>query len=91
MSRTEIIIIVGVVAALAFLAIGALVQTVGIRSAVSHFVVAWLAVAAFNLGVGVFEAGYGFGEEIPIFLLIFLVPAAVAGIGWLVARRISAS
>jgi hypothetical protein len=29
--------------------------------------------------IGMTEAGYPFMEELPIFLLIFLVPAAVAG------------
>ena len=42
------------------------------------FVVLWFAVAAFNMWVGVAKAGYSVGEELPIFLLIFSVPAAVA-------------
>ncbi|SII99217.1 Uncharacterised protein [Mycobacteroides abscessus subsp. abscessus] len=44
MSRTAIIIVVGVVAALAFLAVGAVVKKVGIQSAVTHFLVAWAGV-----------------------------------------------
>jgi hypothetical protein len=89
MSRTAIIIIIGVIAALVFLAVGALVKKVGIQSAVTHFLVAWAGVAVFNMGVGVFEAGYGVAEEFPVLLAIFAVPAAVAGIGWLGARRLS--
>lgn len=81
MSRTAIIIIVGVVAALAFLAVGAVVKKVGIQSAVTHFLVAWAGVAVFNMGVGVFEAGHGVAEELPVLLAVF-APAAVAGIGW---------
>lgn len=91
MSRTAIIIIVGVAAALVFLAVGALAKKVGIRNAVSHFLVAWASVAVFNMGVGVFEAGYGVAEELPVLLVVFGVPAAVAGIGWFVARRVSPS
>jgi hypothetical protein len=44
------------------------------------YVVLWFAVAAFNMWVGVAKAGYSFTEELPIFLLIFGVPAIVAGI-----------
>ena len=34
--------------------------------------------AAANTWIGVPQAGYSFGEEFPIFLLIFLLPSAVA-------------
>lgn len=47
------------------------------------FVVLWFAAAAANMWIGVARAGYSFREELPIFLLIFLVPAVVA----LVVRR----
>lgn len=91
MSRTAIIIVVGIVAALAFLAVGAIVKKVGIPSAVTHFLVAWAGVAVFNMGVGVFEAGYGVAEELPVLLAVFGVPAAVAGIGWWGARHFAPS
>ena len=42
------------------------------------FVVVWLVIAVANLWVGVARAGYSVGEEMPIFLLIFAVPAAAA-------------
>ncbi|MBB4856579.1 hypothetical protein HNP40_004000 [Mycobacteroides chelonae] len=51
------------------------------------FLAAWGSVAVFN--VGVFEAGYGIAEELPVLLAVFGIPAAVAGIGWLGARRLS--
>jgi hypothetical protein len=35
-------------------------------------------VAAGNMWIGVAQAGYSFKEELPIFLLIFLLPAAAA-------------
>ncbi|WP_219216520.1 hypothetical protein [Variovorax boronicumulans] len=42
------------------------------------FVPLWFVVAAVNMCVGVARAGYGFMEELPIFLVLFLVPVAVA-------------
>lgn len=49
-------------------------------TAIAVYVVLWLVVAAFNMWVGVAKAGYSVGEELPIFLLIFGVPAAAAAI-----------
>lgn len=42
------------------------------------FGAAWFIVAAWNMWVGVTSAGYSFWEELPIFLLIFIAPLAVA-------------
>ncbi len=42
------------------------------------FAVLWFALASANMWVGVSQAGYSFREELPIFLLIFLLPVAVA-------------
>lgn len=78
MSRTTVIIIVGLVLLVAALVVGYLWKAAGLRRAMEDFVLVWFAVAAFNLAVGVFEAGYGFGEELPIFLLIFAIPALPA-------------
>jgi hypothetical protein len=39
-------------------------------------------VAAVKMWIGVAQAGYSFAEELPIFLLIFLVPAAAIVIKW---------
>lgn len=88
MSRTAVIIIVGVVLLVLFLAVGSLVRTVGVRRAMEDFLLVWFALAAGNLAVGVFEAGYGFAEELPIFLLIFAVPGVPAiAVRMLAARR----
>ena len=46
--------------------------------ATGTFIVVWLLVAAFNMWVGVARAGYSAAEELPILLLLFGVPAAVA-------------
>jgi hypothetical protein len=35
-------------------------------------------VAAANMWLGVVRAGYAFADELPIFLLIFLLPVATA-------------
>lgn len=42
------------------------------------YVALWLIIAGVNMWVGVAKAGYSVMEELPIFLLIFAVPAAVA-------------
>ncbi len=46
--------------------------------ATAVFVALWFGAAAANMWIGVSRAGFSFQEELPIFLLIFLVPAAVA-------------
>jgi len=46
--------------------------------AVSAFLVLWPLATGFNLWVGVNKAGYSVGEELPIMLFLFLVPAAAA-------------
>jgi hypothetical protein len=48
------------------------------RIATGVFLVAWLVVAGANMWAGVTKAGYSVAEELPIFLLIFGLPAAVA-------------
>ena len=42
------------------------------------FVAIWFVAAALNMWIGISHAGYSFQEELPIFLLIFLLPAVVA-------------
>ena len=46
------------------------------------FIPAWFAAAAVNLWVGVSRAGYTVLEELPVFLMVFAVPAAVAVLLW---------
>jgi len=48
--------------------------------AVVAFVALWFVIAVANMWIGVAKAGYSFAEELPIFLLIFVVPAAVGGV-----------
>jgi hypothetical protein len=50
----------------------------GIGTATTVFLLVWFFAAAVNMYFGVARAGYAFREELPIFLVIFLVPAIVA-------------
>jgi hypothetical protein len=51
------------------------------------FMPAWLAVAAVNMWVGVSHAGYTVRQEAPVLVLVFLVPALVAGVAaWQLSR-----
>jgi hypothetical protein len=42
------------------------------------FLALWLCATGFNMWVGVNKAGYSFGEEFPIMLLLFSIPAVIA-------------
>jgi hypothetical protein len=46
------------------------------------FLPLWLIGAGVNMWVGVSEAGYTVKDELPIFLVIFAVPAVVALVVW---------
>jgi len=47
-------------------------------TATTAFVGIWLVAAASNIWIGMSQAGYSFKEELPNFVLIFLLPVAVA-------------
>lgn len=47
-------------------------------AAIGIYVALWLLLAGGNMWVGVAKAGYSAAEELPIFLLTFGLPAAVA-------------
>ena len=50
--------------------------------AMKTFLVVWFLVALFNFWMGVSRAGYPVSEELPIFLLIYIVPGALAAFVW---------
>lgn len=50
--------------------------------AIKVFFALWLVGAGLNMYIGVARAGYTVAEELPIFLVIYAVPAAVAGLLW---------
>jgi len=77
--RTLIVVIIGF--ASLGLCLGAAALAGGgakLKTAATVFIGLWFIAAAVNMYVGVARAGYPFMEELPIFLLIFAVPAAVA-------------
>ena len=47
----------------------------------------WLIVSLVNMWVGVTKAGYSVRDELPILLVVFLVPAVVAGLAALRLAR----
>jgi len=62
-------------------------STAGMATAAKLFVPVWLAVAAINMWVGVSHAGYTVRQEAPILLLVFGVPAVIAGVvAWQLSR-----
>lgn len=79
--RTLLLILGGFVVWAACLGIAKLVAGTSATSttiATAAFVVLWFLAAAANLWVGVTRAGYSFMEELPIFLVIFVLPVATA-------------
>ena len=82
--RTAIIIGAGLILGALFLFAGRLFgrgpETVALGAKL--FIPIWFIAAAANMWMGVAKAGYSFMEELPIFLVIFGVPAAAAGFLW---------
>lgn len=56
------------------------VGTSQLPAALIAFIVTWLLLALANMWVGVNRAGYPVREELPILLLVFAVPALLAGV-----------
>jgi hypothetical protein len=59
----------------------------GLVLGVKIFLPLWLVGAAVNMWLGVTKAGYTVADETPVFLLVFAVPAAVAGVVWWFVER----
>ena len=82
--RTVVIILSGLVilgiAELAGWRLGGGTQSMVIATKI--FIPVWLVVAVINMWIGVSRAGYSVAEELPIFSVIFIVPAAVAVFIW---------
>lgn len=57
----------------------------GMAAGARVFLPLWFLGAAINMYIGVSRAGYSVKEELPVFAVVFLVPAAVAA--YLVSRR----
>jgi hypothetical protein len=81
--RTLLFLLVGFLLLAACLVLGRLFSSNyagATYAATLTFVVVWLVISIANLWVGVAKAGYAVSEELPIFLLIFGVPAVVAAV-----------
>ncbi len=57
-------------------------STRGIATSALVFLPIWLAGTALNLYIGVHHAGYSIKEELPVFAVVFLIPAIAAGLLW---------
>ena len=79
--RTFLFLAVGFLLLAACLTLGRLFSAnypASTYAATIAFICLWLVISAFNMWVGVSKAGYTVADELPIFLLIFAVPTAVA-------------
>ncbi len=79
--RTGLFLLSGFLFLAASLIVGKLFSSIypaGTTVATVLFLVVWLLVAAFNMWLGVAKAGYSVAVELPIFALIFGVPAIAA-------------
>jgi hypothetical protein len=81
--RTAIIIVAGFVLWGICLGVAKLTANLSPSAATiatATFIAIWLILAALNMWLGISTAGFTFMQELPIFLLIFLLPAAVAAL-----------
>ena len=51
-----------------------------VSDATLAFITFWFLAAATNMWIGVAQAGYTFREELPVFVVIVAIPAAIAAI-----------
>ncbi|MFN3580416.1 MAG: hypothetical protein ACK4VV_08095 [Pseudomonas sp.] len=59
----------------------------GIASAARYFIPVWLIIALVNMWVGVTKAGYTVVQELPILVVVFLIPSALAAfVAWQLAK-----
>ena len=79
--RTFIIILLGLVLLALWIGIARALaggDPLQVTKAIRAFIGIWFVVALANLAVGVLKAGFGVLDELPIFLLIFGLPAGAA-------------
>jgi hypothetical protein len=57
-------------------------QAQGFGRAARIFLPVWLVASALNLWIGVSRQGYTLAEELPVFGLVFMIPAAFAVFVW---------
>jgi hypothetical protein len=76
---------------LAVLGVGALAGhvlggTAGTATAALAFLPLWLVASGVNMYLGVKRSGYSVADEAPIFLVVFVLPATVALLGYFKLR-----
>jgi hypothetical protein len=79
--RTALFLVAGLLLLAAALLLGRLFSTNypgATAAATVAYVALWFVIAGANMWVGVARAGYSVTEELPIFLLVFGLPAAAA-------------
>jgi hypothetical protein len=79
--RTILLIIVGLLLLSAMAGVVGLIwkdSPSAMRRAIRVFLGVWCLAATVNLWIGVMDAGYTFWEELPVFLLVVLVPTVTA-------------
>jgi hypothetical protein len=79
--RTALFVVAGLLLLGASLLLGRLFATNypgATLAATGVYVAVWFVIAGLNMWVGVAKADYSVVEELPIFLLIFGLPAAIA-------------
>jgi hypothetical protein len=81
--HTAVVIGIGFVVLGLSMSLGhALGSTVGAAKFALYFVPVWLLAAGANMLIGIKSAGYSAAEELPVLLVVFLLPAAAAVIAW---------
>ena len=86
MMHTVRVIGIGIALLIVCLVIGRLVggasQSTTLARAALVFIALWVVGAGINMWIGVSKAGYSVSEELPIFFVVFGVPAVVALVAW---------
>ena len=73
-----VMVIAGGLALLVVMSLLGRISGFGLARAAFWFIPIWFVCAAINMWVGVTRAGYSVAAELPIFLFVFAVPAAIA-------------
>lgn len=82
--HTSILVIIGIVLGIALLLIGRQ-SKYPVRKSFGAFAILWFIVAAANMWYGVLKAGYPVTQELPYFVVVFLVPVALV---WFLKDRL---
>jgi hypothetical protein len=62
--------------------VGGANQSLALGRAALVFIALWFVGAGINMWIGVSKAGYSVGDELPVFFMVFGVPALIALVIW---------